>query len=277
MIWMALSGLSFVGIYISVKMVGPRLPAAEAAFLRFALGLVFILPTLPLLMKEGLTRPAFKLFTLRGIVHTFAVTTWFYAMTHLTVAEVSAMGYLTPVFVTIAAVFLLGEEIAIRRIIAIGVAIIGVLVILRPGFRAIETGHLAMLFTTVGFGLSYLSVKRLTQMASAAMIVAMLSVTVTIGLLPLAAMVWVPPTWVELAWLLGAAASATGGHYCMTRAFQNAPLTVVQPVSFLQLVWSVIVGLILFNEALDFYVIMGGTVIIAAVVYITYREAQVRG
>jgi len=277
MAWMVLSGLSFVGVYISVKMTGPRLPAAEAAFLRYVLGLVFILPTLPLLIKEGITRPALKLFTLRGAVHTGAVAMWFYAMTRLTVAEVSAMGYLTPVFVTIGAVIFLGEQIAIRRILAICVAIIGVLVILRPGFRTIEPGHIAMLFTTLGFGLSYLAVKRLTQMASAAMIVAMLSVTVTIGLFPLAYMAWVPPTWAELGWLMVAAATATAGHFTMTRAFQNAPLTVVQPITFLQLVWSVILGLLLFGEALDFYVIFGGSVIIASVVYITYREAQVRG
>ena len=84
------------------------------------------------------------------------------------------MGYLTPVFVTLGAVFILGERLALRRGLAIVVAVLGVFVILRPGFREVSMGHVAMLGTTLCFGVSYLLAKRLTDLASPDMVVALL-------------------------------------------------------------------------------------------------------
>jgi len=69
---------------------------------------------------------------------------------------------------------------------------------------------------------------------------------------------------------------ATAGHYAMTFAFAAAPLTVTQPVSFLQLVWAVLLGAVFFDEAVDGWVIFGGAVIMAAVSFITWREAVAR-
>lgn len=273
---MALSGLCFVGVYAGVKLIGTRLPAAEAAWLRYVLGLVFLIPVAGRLMREGFGGNVLKLGALRGIVHVAGVTFWFFAMARLPVAEVAAMSYLTPVFVTLGAVVFMGERFAIRRALAIGVAILGVLVILRPGFRVVETAHLSMILTTMGFGASYLIAKRMTGLASTDMIVAQLSVWVSIGLTPLAMIHWITPTLFEVAMMFVVAGFATAGHYAMTAAFRSAPLSVVQPVTFLQLIWSVAVGFLLFGEGIDGMVILGGSVIVAAVVYITLREAQIK-
>ena len=275
-LWMGLSGLCFVGVYVGVKYVGTRLPAAESAFLRYALGLVFLVPVARTLVREGLTVNVIKLGAARAFLHTFAVTLWFYAMARIPVSEVSAMGYLTPVFVTLGAVLIMGERLALRRGLAIIVAIIGVLVILRPGLREVSMGHLAMLGTTLCFGVSYLMAKRLTDLASADMVVAMLSVGVTIGLIPLTIPVWITPTSFEVSMLLAVAIFAVAGHYSMTFAFRSAPLTVTQPVGFLQLIWAVAVGYLLFGESIDAFVIVGGVTIIGAVLYITLLEAQLK-
>jgi drug/metabolite transporter (DMT)-like permease len=66
---------------------------------------------------------------------------------------------------------------------------------------------------------------------------------------------------------------ATAGHYTMTLAFAAAPLTVTQPATFLQLVWAVILGAVMFGEPIDGWVILGGVVIMASVSFITWREA----
>ena len=271
---MALSGLCFVGVYAGTKWVGTDLPAIQTAFLRYVLGLVFLLPILRALSNEGLSAPALNLGIKRALIHSVAVTLWFYAMTRLSIAEVSAMGYLTPVFVTICAVFMLGERFALRRALAIVVALLGVMIILRPGFREVSLGHFAMIVTTLAFGFSYVYAKRLTGVASTNMVVALLSIGVTIGLAPGALWYWVTPTWNQIALLFMIAAFATAGHYAMTFAFRAAPLGVTQPVGFLQLVWSVLTGFFLFGEAIDGFVILGGLVIVAAVAYITWRETQ---
>jgi drug/metabolite transporter (DMT)-like permease len=161
-------------------------------------------------------------------------------------------------------------------VLAVVVALCGALIILRPGFREVGPGHLAMLFTAVAFGGSYLMAKVLSGRVSAGVVVAMLSITVTVGLAPLAIAVWVPPTPWELAILFAVACLATGGHYTMTLAFRAAPLTVTQPVTFLQLVWAVLLGALVFGEGVDVFVVLGGTVIVAAVSFISWREAVLK-
>ncbi len=213
---------------------------------------------------------------MRGALQTLAVTLWFFAMARIPVAEVTAIGYLNPIVVTIGAAVVFGEKLALRRILAIGVAFAGALIILRPGMRDILPGHLAQLGAAVSFGLSYLIAKRLSALASAGAVVAMMSLTVTIGLLPFAVAVWVPPTVPQLGWLALVAVFATAGHYTMTRAFAAAPLTVTQPVTFLQLVWATLLGALVFGEAIDPFVLLGGAVIIGAISYITWREAVLR-
>jgi drug/metabolite transporter (DMT)-like permease len=275
-LWMLATGLNFVMVTALVKHVGGRIPAAESAFLRYALGLVFLVPMIRPLIAAKLDRRALGLFSLRGVVHTLGVILWFYAMAHIPMAEVTALNYLNPVYVTLGAVLLFGEKLAARRILAIVAALAGALLILRPGFRAIEPGHWAMIGTAMLFAASYLIAGRMAGLVKPVVVVAMLSITVTIGLAPFALAHWVAPTPSELGWLFGVAAFATAGHYTMTLAFAAAPMAVTQPVTFLQLVWSVLIGALFFGEPADHWVILGGSLIIGAVSFITWREAVLK-
>ncbi|WP_235866788.1 DMT family transporter [Salibaculum griseiflavum] len=274
--WMIVTGLNFVAVTALVKHVGNDIPAAQSAFLRYVLGLVFLLPMIRPILRARLTRRQMKLFTLRGAAHTLAVILWFYAMTRIPIAEVTAMNYLNPVYVTIGAALFMGEELPPRRLAAVVMALIGALIILRPGLRELNSGHLAMIFTAIAFAIGYMITKRLSGEVSAAVIVGMLSITVTIGLAPFAFAVWVPVTGTQLLWLFGVACFATAGHYTMTLAFASAPLTVTQPVTFLQLIWAVTLGAVVFGEGVDGWVILGGVVIVASVSFISWREARAR-
>lgn len=275
-LWMLLTGACFVAVTALVKHLGDAVPAAQSAFLRYLLGLVFLLPMLPSLWRMPLTGRVLGLFSLRGIVHALGVILWFYAMTQIPLAEVTAMNYLSPIYVAIGAALFLGEKMAARRILAILAALVGALIILRPGFREVSPGHLAMLGTAVLFAISYLIAKRMAGEVNAAVVVGMLSITVTIGLAPFAFAVWVPVTLEQLGWLFLVALFATAGHYTMTLAFAAAPMTVTQPVTFLQLVWAVLLGAVVFAEPADGWVMLGGGIIMAAVSFITWREAVVR-
>ncbi len=274
--WMILTGLMFVGVTAVVKHVGSDVPAAQAAFLRYVLGLVFLLPMIKPILSAHLTTRQKKLFWTRGAVHTLAVILWFFAMTRIPIAEVTAMNYLSPVYVSLGAALFLGERLPPRRLAAVIMALIGALIILRPGMREVEIGHIAMLGTAVFFAIGYLIAKQLSGEVSAPVVVGMLSVTVTVGLAPFALAVWVTPTLEQLGWLFLVACFATAGHYTMTLAFAAAPLTVTQPVTFLQLVWAVTLGAVVFGEAVDGWVIFGGAVIMASVSFITWREAVAR-
>ncbi|UWQ55057.1 DMT family transporter [Leisingera caerulea] len=274
--WMVVTGLCFVAVTALVKYLGTRIPPAESAFLRYLLGLVFLLPMIGALRKARLTLRLWGLYAGRGVVHSAGVMLWFYAMTQIPLAEVTAMNYLSPVYVTLGAALFLGEKLAFRRISAIAVALIGALIILRPGFREVSPGHIAMLFTAVSFGASYLIAKFTVGSNSPAVVVAMLSVFVTLGLAPFALAVWVTPTLAEVAILFGVACFATAGHYTMTLAFAAAPVTVTQPVTFLQLVWATLLGALVFAEPVDIWVVSGGGLILAAVSFISWREARIK-
>jgi len=275
-LWMLATGVNFVMVTALVKLVGGRIPAAESAFLRYLLGLAFLVPMIKPLIAARLTGRVLALFTARGAAHTFGVILWFYAMANIPMAEVTAINYLNPVFVTLGAALIFRERLAARRIAAIVVALLGALVILRPGLREIVPGHVAMLGAASFFAASYLLANRLAGSVRPVVVVAMLSITVTIGLAPFALANWVAPTPAELGWLFGVAAFATAGHYTMTRAFAAAPLTVTQPVTFLQLVWSVLIGAMFFAEPVDGFVILGGGLILGAVSFITWREAMLK-
>ncbi len=274
--WMLVTGALFVAVTAIVKHVGDGLPPAESAFLRYVIGLVFLIPMLRPLICAKLSRQSIGLFAARGAAHSIGVMLWFYAMNKISIAEVTAMNYLSPIYVTIGAALFLGETLAFRRIMAILVALAGALIILRPGFREVGPGHIAMLGAAVLFGASYLIAKLMSGRTSPGVVVAMLSITVTIGLAPFAAAVWVTPSVVQLGWMAVLAVVATAGHFTMTLAFRAAPVSVTQPVSFVQLVWAVLLGSLVFGEAVDGWVVFGGVVILGAVSFITWREAVLK-
>lgn len=271
--WMVVSGGLFVGVTAIVKYVGSEVPASEAAFLRYAIGLVFLLPFARSLWRTRLPRSLLRLFAVRGAFHTLGVLLWFFAMTQIPLVEVTALSYISPICVMIGAVLFLGERFVARRAVAIVLSLVGVLLILQPGARAVEPGHLAMLGTALLFSVSLLIAKRTTDVASPAVVVAMLSVCVTIGLAPFAAVVWVTPGLTEVFWFGLAGAFATAGHFTMTLAFRAAPVTLTQPATFLQLVWASVLGWSAFGEVPDIWVLAGGTVIVASVSYAAWRDA----
>ena len=275
-LWMLLTGFLFVAVTAIVKFMGSRVPAAEAAFLRYLFGIAFLLPLIRPLLRSRISGRFLRLSALRGAMHGIGVILWFYAMTRIPLAELTALNYLAPVYVTVGAVFVLGETLAFRRIAAVCLALVGAAVILRPGFRELSPGHWAMLLAAIVFAGSYLLAKILADEAPAELVVGALSVFVTITLAPFAFAVWIMPTWTEVGLLFIVAFFATAGHYTMTLAFREAPVMVTQPVTFLQLVWAVALGAIFFGEATDIWVILGGTLILGSVCFITWREATLK-
>lgn len=91
---MLVTGLCFVAVTATVKHLGAAIPAAQAGFLRFLLGLVFVIPVLPGLWQVRPGLRAHGLFAARGLVHALGVILWFFAMTRIPLAEVTAMNYI---------------------------------------------------------------------------------------------------------------------------------------------------------------------------------------
>ncbi|MDC0227352.1 DMT family transporter [Alphaproteobacteria bacterium] len=271
-LWMVLTTILFVGVTATVRYLEGEVPAPQAAFLRYAIGTLFLIPSLISLTKIKPDKPLLQKFVLRGLVHSIGVTLWFYAMSVMPVAEVTAIGFLTYIFVSIGASIFLKEKLHRHRLAAILISFIGALIVLRPGFKVIESGQLGMLMATVVFTASYLIAKIVSKERSSSEIVAMLSIFTTIFLIPSAIYSWEPLSIKAFLILSFTALIATVGHITMTKAIKAAPMVVTQPILFLQLVWASMVGLFIFNEKFDPFVILGGTIIMLCVCYVSYRE-----
>jgi len=271
-LWMVITTILFVGVTATVRYLEGEVPAPQAAFLRYAIGTVMLAPSLITLTKFKPERSLFNKFVLRGFVHSIGVTLWFYAMSVMPVAEVTAIGFLTYIFVSIGASIFLKEKLHKHRLSAILISFIGALIILRPGFKVIESGQLGMLIATMVFTASYLIAKIVSKERTSSEIVAMLSIFTTIFLIPSAIYSWEPLSLEALLILSFTALIATLGHITMTKAIKAAPMVVTQPILFLQLVWASMVGLFIFDEEFDLFVIIGGTVIMLCVCYVSYRE-----
>ncbi|MDP6079440.1 MAG: DMT family transporter [Arenicellales bacterium] len=275
-LWMVATTVLFVIVTAVVRYLGSEMHPVQAAFLRYAFGVALIIP---FCLRTSLFRIPFarlRLHAFRGVAHGIAIMLWFFAMMRLPIAEVTALSFMTPVFIIIGASVFLKEHFYRHRAIAVALGIAGGLIILQPGFRVIDLGAIAQLVAAPLFAVSMLIAKNLTRSESNGHILLMLSVFCTLTLTLPAIAIWRQPTLEELSWLLLCAVFATAGHYCMTRAFRSAEIAALQPITFLQLVWATLMGSFLFGEQPNFWVWLGGGIIVISATYNARKEQTVR-
>tara|TARA_B100000683_G_scaffold107178_1_gene105435 strand:+ start:508 stop:1335 length:828 start_codon:yes stop_codon:yes gene_type:complete len=269
---MLLTGLCFVAVMVSVKFLSKDLPPTQAVFFRYLFGLILILPLIRLQFKKSIKKIPILKHGLRGVVHGLAVVLWFFSVANIPMADVTAINYLTPIFTTIGAILIFKEAITFNRIFALILSVIGAMLILKPGYEVLSNGKIAQLLSTIFFAISYLIAKNLTKTESTHSIVIFLTLFATITLLPFTLLIWTKPIMSDLLLLLGVAILGTLGHYFMTIALSLAPLSITQPVIFFQLIWSTLIGLLLFDESLDFFILIGGALIVIAIVRLSANE-----
>lgn len=275
MLWMALAGLIFASFMAIVRHVGTGMDPIQVAFLRYGLGLIFMLPFFIRLNIADFRSARFGLHALRGILHAVGVMCWFYAMSQIPIAEVTAIGFTAPVFATIGAAVFLGETVRLRRIIAVLIGLMGALIIIRPGLVEIQLGVLLMLIAAPIFAVSDLISKVLTRKETGPALVAYLSVFVTLSIMVPALFVWRAPALEEWLWMTLTAGLATLGHLCMVQGVRIAELSALQPIKFLQLFWAAFIGFLIFAEVPEIWTWIGSAVIIGSTSYIAHRESRV--
>lgn len=278
MLWMIAAGLCVISVSSLVKFLGEHAQyhAVQIGFVRYVWGMVLIAPVLLKAVRFRPTRREFGYLFGRGFCQYLGVAGWFYAVTTIPLADATAINYMQPIFATLLAVMLLSERISYRRVLAIVVAMIGGFIILRPGFRELQWGHWFMLFGAFTFASGALFGKRAAQTVAPDIIIVYLTVISFVGLGIPVAWVWKPMDLYSIMTLGVIAVFATLAHYCMIKSFQAAPLSVTQPMTFLQLVWSTMIGVAFFAEAIDPYVVLGAAMVVMASAYIAYREGRVK-
>jgi drug/metabolite transporter (DMT)-like permease len=213
------------------------------------------------------------LYLYRGLSGAVSMLASFWALAHLPLAQAVSISYSTPLFVTIGAVFLLGEIVHMRRWTAVALGFVGVLVIMRPGTVHFSTDMLIALLGAAFAASSYISIKFLARTEPPdAVVIYMTLVMTPIALIP-ALYHWTWPDAIGWLWLVLTGLLATIAQIMMTRAYEAGDVSALVPINFLQLPVVVICAYFLFEQNLDAATAIGAGIIIAANIYIAHREA----
>ena len=278
MAWMAAAGFLFCLLNAIARRLTQELDPFQTQFLRYLAGLVVLLP---FILRTGLA--AWRPHDLRGqgwrgMVHTAGLLLWFWALPHVPMAEMTAIGFTGPIFIMAGAVMFLGEPVVRARWVAAGIGFLGVLVVVAPQFTGSGNGFwsLVMLSSAPLFAASFLITKALTRRDRPEVIVAWQAITVAIFSLPFAIPGWIWPTTEQWGWFLMTGLLGSAGHWCLTEAFRIADMSATQPVKFIDMIWASILGWLVFTEVPAATTFAGAAVIFAATTWIARREAARR-
>lgn len=194
------------------------------------------------------------LVTVRGLLLVLVTVLMMTAFSRMPLAEATAIGFASPLLVTLAAGPVLGEPIGRLRWAAVLVGLIGVLVLTRPGSGLDPWGTLAAITSAVAFAAYQLLTRQLsaTEHPVTLLYVTALAGTVTLSL----ALPWLgaPPDDIGLRDIVQIASLGVfggAGHYLLTRAFHHAPASLLSPLIYTQLIWAGLFGWVLFDDTPD--------------------------
>jgi S-adenosylmethionine uptake transporter len=262
-----------------VKSLRGTLPVYEAVFFGAVLGLVAI----PFIRKPGdrwhemfaARRPS--LWWIRAVTGAITNISAVVAFTHLPMAEVFALIFLMPIFVTVLSVVFLKEHVGWRRWSAVVAGFVGVLVVLRPGFRQLGLGHFGAIACGMAGAVSVVALrmagaheKRISLYGAG-----VVGPLVAGGLLMLPSFVW--PTLYQW-WLLAGYGLLAGlAGVLLMLATQLVPANRVAPTQYSQMLWAIGFGYWLFGDTLDWPMLAGIVLILGAGLFTLVREEKVTG
>lgn len=274
--FMCAAALAFTVVDALVKWLSTRYPTTELVFFR---GLFAFIPILTLVARSGgvsavyTHRPAAHM--LRSTFAVVAMLASFFAFSHMPLADVIAIGFSAPLFVTGLSVLLLGEKVGIRRWSAVLVGFIGVLIMVRPG-SAIGWPAWAALVAAMCIAGSAIVIRTMSDTERSVTIVFYNTLTImSVGalMLPFA---WVSPAPIHWSALIALGVSGGIGQLCLTESYRSAPVSVVVPFNYSAILWATLFGFAIWGDVPDIPLIAGAVLVIGSVLYLLHRESVVK-
>ncbi|WP_316355073.1 DMT family transporter [Devosia sp.] len=248
-----------------IKVTGPTMSVFEIAFFTTSLS---IIPAM--LTKRGERwRDLYKLrhpwlVHLRCATAISGTACVMYAFTQIPFADVYAIGFLTPIVVTLLGVLVLKEHVALHRWLLLIISFLGVVLVIRPGVRELQLGHLAI-FCSVFFG--GITTIILRHVAPRERRVSLVGLQVFYSALFNGLMMiptFVVPSPEQLAVFLGIGLLGGTGGLLLIAAARRTPANLVAPVQYSQLIWAIVFGALFFSEYPDYVAVIGLVIVLAA-------------
>ena len=206
-----------------------------------------------------------------------ATVAYFIALSHLPIANVSAVQQALPLAVTMGAALFFGEYVGPRRWLAITAGLAGVLIIVRPGFDGFNAFSLLVLLCVALCAMRDLATRQVPETIPTLLISATTSLAVTlVG----AAMIgpmggWAPMTAGDLLLLVLGAVLLLVGYQCIIMAMRMGDISFIAPFRYMALLWAILLGMIMFGDFPDLPMMIGASIIVASGLYTLYRERVV--
>ena len=278
-IWMTGTIISFSAMAVSGREISFELDTFEIMMYRSIIGLIIVLLLAKLFKTHReISTQNLSLHFFRNLSHFTGQNLWFYALTLIPFAQLFAFEFSVPLWVMLAAPFLLGERLTNIRIISILVGFIGILIVTRPWLAGLAPGIIPAALCAIGFACSVIFTKQLTQKVSITCILFWLT-----SMQLLMAIICAGydgdislPSSSNFIWIIIIGIGGLLAHFCITKALQLAPATVVTPIDFCRLPVIAAIGYVFYNEALDIFII-GGAIIIFIANYINIWSETKKG
>ena len=247
-----------------------------ASFLRFGIGFVIILPYLFYSKFNVYKTNNIKLHFIRGIINVPTMYVGFAALMFIPLEQIQALHFIVPIIVTFLAVFFFKEKIRFVRISALIIGLIGMLVMLRPGIIEINTGIYMVLFSSLVWSFIIIITKFLSKNDSPITILTYQYSLVTFFSFFIVIFFWEMPSSIIFLYTFLAALSGTVLHLALIYSYKLVDLTLIQPFTFLSLIWASLFGYYIFGEEPDIFTWLGAIIIFSGVLIIFYRESYLK-
>lgn len=262
-----------------LKQLSAHYPPFQVAFLRAAASLPLVVPwalwTAP---RGSLRRPRWSLQLLRTAIGMTMMGSFIFAVSHLPLSTTYAIFFVAPLLITALSVPLLKEHVGPRRWAAIGIGLVGVMVVLRPtGDGLLLMPALATLLAAFCYALSAITVRFLARTDNTQSMMLWLLVLMTLGNAVIAFPSWVPLQMSD-AWTIAFVGVAGAlGQYAITEAFRTGEASALAPLEYTALLWGVLLDLSLWGVLPDGMTWLGAAIIVASGLYLVRRERLVAG
>lgn len=264
--WMLGALLSFTSMAVAGREISFELDTFQLMFYRSIIGLGVILAVASLSpggLKQVRTR-RLPLHITRNLFHFVGQFCWFYAIALIPLAQVFAIEFTTPLWVALLAPLVLHERLTAVRWLAVLIGFVGILIVVRPGTAPVSSGTLSVVIAALAFACVIMVTKRLTPTESSLTILFYMAlVQLPLGLVPSLGHLQMP-TAVTWGWLFVVTLCGLSAHFCMAQALRLADATLIMPIDFLRLPLIALAGTLLYSEALDPWVFLGGALILGA-------------
>lgn len=262
---------------VMVKLAGNRLNPAQVAFFRFFFSTLTLLPFMLPKGKKAFETVHLKIHAIRSLLLFMAIAPWCYGVIALPLTLATTISFTTPLFVVVLAAIFLKESVGWQRALATFAGFLGILVSFHPTLEGFNLMALILVASTFMFAtLDIINKKLLIADEGMLSMLFYSALGTTLLAAPLAFWQWQSPNLYELLCLITLGSGANLILFCLLKAFAATEVSALQPVRYVELLFSTLFGFLLFQEMPSWSTLMGASFIIPATLYIAYFETHQR-